>query len=305
MPQLRQFDGVLLKKVRIGRAVLGPRPAIVLTVTDRETPGQIQKIKNLVQGKRRFPLLLEVRIDRFRHLERRFVLVRHSENSGDLSTLAVSAESLETRPSPETAPALTARTDFSDAALERVTALKKLRIPLIATVRAQKEGGAFFLSNAARQALYRTLLPHVDAIDIELASRRLIRSLVPLAHRQGKRVILSYHHFSRTPPDAQIKHLIEKGKREGADLVKIAVTPQKKSDIGRLLLLTYRHREKGVIAIAMGRRGASSRFLAPFFGSLLTYSFVGRSQAPGQIPVRQLLKKIHPLFSPFKPWRKT
>ena len=235
--------------IKIGNVSL-EKPALVLTVTDSESPSAIQKAKRLGAQ------ILELRIDRFKFR---------------------SEEEL----------------------IRKIRALKKLRIPLIATLRSRKEGGARSIPEARRIQLFKKVLPWTDAIDLELSSKRLLK-LIPHARRRGNRVILSYHNFHSTPPDRTLEGLLRKARRQGADLVKIAVTPQKKEDVGRLLLFTSQHREKSLVSIAMGRFGKPSRILAPLFGSRLGYTFIGRSQAPGQIPIRQ----FGPEWKAFFPARK-
>lgn len=176
--------------------------------------------------------------------------------------------------------------------LQRIRSLRSLRLPLIATLRSRKEGGGRSISDSKRLSIFEKALPFVDAIDLELGSVRLRKTLVPLARRKGKRIILSYHNFKATPTNRVMLGLIRRGKRGGADLVKLAVTPQKAGDLARLLLLTHRNREKHLVSIAMGRLGLVSRVLAPLFGSLLTYSFVGRPQAPGQLSIERTLKEM-------------
>lgn len=175
-----------------------------------------------------------------------------------------------------------------DAILQRIRSLRKLRCPLIATIRSAREGGGRAMSDAKRLELFKKILPEVQAIDLELGSARLVKALVPRARRQGKRVILSYHNFNSAPPDRALERCLGKGKRAGADVVKIAVTPKKSSEVNRLLQFTERHRDDRVVVIGMGRIGAPTRILAPLFGSLLTYTFIGRSHAPGQLPLRRL-----------------
>ena len=239
--------------IKIGKAVLGKSPAIAITLADSESLHLIQKAKRTVGTYCDTPLLLEIRIDRFRKLK-------------------------------------------IDSIISRLQLLRRAKLPLIATVRSRKEGGRRFIPEAKRLELFQAVLPHVDAIDVELSSPHLIKTLVPLAKRKGKRTILSYHHFKATPPDAQLIRLIQKGKKRGADIVKIAVTPQRSGDVGRLLLLTKRFRGKGLITIAMGPLGRASRILAPLFGSALTYTFIRKPQAPGQIPLGKLSKQLRAFF---------
>lgn len=231
--------------VKIGRAILGKGPAVAITLTDSDSLRSIEKAKQIVRARHAAPLLLEIRIDRFRRID-------------------------------------------EDRILQKIRSFKKVGLPLIATIRSKKEGGGRFLSDSRRIELFRRVLPWVHAVDLELSSERLCRALIPLTRRRGRRVILSYHNFGFTPSDSKLVNLILRAKRRGADIVKIAVTPAKNSDVGRLLLLTERYRDKNLITIAMGRRGQSSRILSPLFGSLVTYSCIGKPQAPGQLPIHRL-----------------
>lgn len=180
--------------------------------------------------------------------------------------------------------------------LKKIHLFRKLGLPLIATIRSRGEGGGRFLSDSKRAELFKKILPWVQAIDLELRSKELQKSLIPLARQQKKAVILSYHHFQATPRTSHLLKLIRQGKRKGADIVKLAVTPKTKNDLARFLLLGHRSRNQNLIMIAMGPLGIPSRVLAPLFGSLLTYSFIGRSMAPGQIPLPRLLRERQLFF---------
>lgn len=176
---------------------------------------------------------------------------------------------------------------------QKLRSFRKLGMPIIGTIRSRREGGRRFIPDSRRADLFKEILPFVDGVDLELGSERLRKALLASAHRRRKQVILSYHNFRNTPSDAALAGLVDRARRAGADIVKIAVTPKRKEDVARLLLFTYRNREKNLIAIAMGPRGKASRVLASLFGSLLTYSFVGRPQAPGQLSFEVLRKKLH------------
>ena len=226
------------------------KPQVAFTVTDQETPQQIQKVVGAIHG---LPLLLEIRIDRFRHLDQDYVL-------------------------------------------GKIQRLRSLGLRLIATVRTSKEGGGRSLSDSRRLELFKWALPLVQIIDVELNSTGLRRKLVPLAHQKRKRVIISYHNFRSIPSDPALNAILRKARSGGADWVKIAITPRKKEEVGRLLLFTQRNRDKNLISIAMGSTGAPSRLLALLFGSRMTYSFISRPQAPGQIPAKRMEAQIKKLM---------
>ena len=180
---------------------------------------------------------------------------------------------------------------------QKIRTVRRAGLPLIATIRSRQEGGRRQISDPQRFQIFKRVLPWIDAVDLELSSSRLKKVLIPLARRRRKRVILSYHNFKSTPSNRVLTGLIRRGKRQGADIVKIAVTPRNPADVARLLLLTRRHRDQNLITIAMGRRGRVSRILGPVFGSLLTYSFLGRQQAPGQVSLPALNREMKPFWN--------
>lgn len=233
-----------------------PAIAVALTVTDQETLQQIKKVivgarfsRPVAKGGVTPPLLLEIRIDRFRRLDEEYVL-------------------------------------------QKIRSFRKTGLSLIATIRSRREGGGTSLSDAERIGLFKKVLPFVKIIDLELGSTQLRKVVIPLAIRKRKRVILSYHNFKSTPSDRALNSLLRKSIRAGADWTKIAVTPKTREDVARLLLFTQHNRDKNLISIAMGRLGQTTRILAPLFGSRLTYGFVGRAQAPGQLSAHTLLNEL-------------
>ena len=173
----------------------------------------------------------------------------------------------------------------------RIQNLHSLKIPLILTIRSRREGGARSLTDSKRLFLFKSLLPWAQVIDVELASNALRKALIPLARQKRKKVILSYHDFRRTPSQKALTSTLQKAKRARADWIKIAVTARKKRDLAQLLLFTERHRHQNLITVSMGKWGQPSRVLGFLFGSRLTYSFVGRPQAPGQLSFSKLLSE--------------
>lgn len=173
---------------------------------------------------------------------------------------------------------------------------KRSGLPVIATVRSLKEGGIAALDSATRFELYTEALEVADMIDIELSSEDILDKVIRHAHLKGKPVIISTHDFKATPPDKTLKNILHNSIKHGADIVKIATTPQSVSDTQRLLEFTIQNRKKTIAVIAMGDLGAISRVLFPLAGSLLTYSFLSKSSAPGQIPLKKMSELIKMFF---------
>ena len=188
---------------------------------------------------------------------------------------------------------------FEDPRPETVTAaLVRLRAagrPIILTVRAAAEGGRP-LDEARRHALYTAGLPHVDAVDLEIASGALVAEVVPRARATGRTVILSAHAFDAMPPEDALRAAIERAAGLGADLTKIAALACDVEELRRLLAVTLAARDRHVVTLAMGPMGPLSRLVLPAAGSLLTYGHVGRPTAPGQLGVAELAAELRRLY---------
>ncbi len=172
----------------------------------------------------------------------------------------------------------------------RIDCLKR---QVIATIRSKAEGGKYNLKDAERLRIFKAIMPLVDAVDIELSSKRILKDVIKEAHRFKKRVIVSYHDFRNTPAEGQLSAIIKNSRDAGGDIVKIAAFAKDKRDIIRLASLNISHND--IITIAMGRLGVVSRLFFPMLGSLLTYCSVTKSSAPGQMPLKtaaKLLKEI-------------
>jgi 3-dehydroquinate dehydratase-1 len=190
---------------------------------------------------------------------------------------------------------LEARVDLFDD-IESSHVLDNLRraraiAPVLATVRSGSEGGAWKRSERDRLALYRALVPHVDALDVELDSR--IRGAVVRAAREaGRTVVLSHHDFRTTPSASRLDEVVRRGTKAGADVVKIATFVRGPADVQRLTRLLARHRESPLVVIGMGARGRSTRVLFPALGSLFTFASLDKKTAPGQLGLAETVRGL-------------
>lgn len=189
---------------------------------------------------------------------------------------------------------------FSDRAPDHVLReLKKFEgIPRIGTIRSASEGGAWTGSEEERLALFESILPGVDAVDIELGSREINREVVRQARGLGKTVIGSFHDFQETPPQAAFPGLMRQAEELDVDIIKIAAHCANRADLRLLAQVLLDHPERNLIVLGMGPAGAPSRFLFPALGSLLTYTFLGEPTAPGQFTLDQTLHILNLLYGP-------
>lgn len=171
--------------------------------------------------------------------------------------------------------------------------IKKTGLPVIITNRMKQEGGAWKGSEEERIQTLISLLPAADAVDIELCAKDR-DAVVKKARDAGKTVIISTHDFEKTPGNDVMERMINDSFAAGADIAKVAVMPNSLADVLRLLDVTLLSKA-AVCTIAMGEKGKYSRVVAPVYGSVMTYGYVEKATAPGQLRVdklRQILKLL-------------
>ncbi|MFZ3059914.1 MAG: type I 3-dehydroquinate dehydratase [Candidatus Methanoperedens sp.] len=182
---------------------------------------------------------------------------------------------------------LEVRIDLLDMdALLALSKIKKLDLPVIITNRMKQEGGAWDGSEDERIQTLLSLLHLADAVDIELCAQKR-DDVVKKAKTEGKTVIISTHDFRNTPEPDVMAGIINESFEAGADIAKLAVMPNTLLDVLHLLEVTL-HSGGKVCTIAMGNIGRHSRVVAPIYGSVMTYGYVDKPTAPGQLKVDEL-----------------
>ncbi|MFH1287816.1 MAG: type I 3-dehydroquinate dehydratase [bacterium] len=231
-----------MKKLKIGKIILGQTPVIVGSIKDSDINSD--KIKDDIFKKID---IVEIRIDRFKNI-------------------------------------------FPDYITSIVKKLKaSIPNPIIATIRDKKEGGGKKINEDARYEILGNIIGYVDCADVEINSG-LLKKIPPLFHSRKKIIIGSYHNFKNTPSFETLEKILKKGKKGGADIVKIAVMANSKGDLAKLIDFTIKHRKENIITIAMGDIGRISRVLNPLLGSLLTYGYVTTSSATGQPSANEIIE---------------
>ena len=156
--------------------------------------------------------------------------------------------------------------------------------PLLLTLRHASEGGACVWDEGVRLRLAAELLPAAALLDWEIAHLPGADELVRAAKARGVAVVASAHYFHSAPPLAEMRELEARARDAGADVVKIAFTPQNESDMqsGLEFLSTC-----SLPAALMGMGavyGPASRRLYTAHGSVLLYGYLGAAPtAPGQL----------------------
>ena len=169
--------------------------------------------------------------------------------------------------------------------------------PVLFTLRTRREGGAADADDHQYAAALRAALKGGAAmVDLEMSRPvELLSDLIDEAHAAGVPVVLSSHDFAKTAPREALVEMLTDMARLGADVAKVAQTPQSKEDVITLLEATREAADTlpvPVITMSMGPLGVLSRASGTLFGSAGTFGAVKTASAPGQIPCGELRRML-------------
>ena len=164
-------------------------------------------------------------------------------------------------------------------------------VPVLVTLRLASEGGLWQNPDADRIPLLASALQVVSCIDVEYHSPSR-EPLCALARQLGKPVIVSYHHFTMTPPIGELDDLVHRMGEAPGVIPKISTMIQGRQDIATLKELLSRHQGHPVCVIGMGPDASETRVEFPALGSCLTYGYLDSPGAPGQLPAAILRERL-------------
>ncbi len=112
------------------------------------------------------------------------------------------------------------------------------------------------------------------------------------AERVALKTILSYHNYSFTPSDTELRSITARMASWGAHIIKVSTQCTTQRDALRLLSLLIDLREAGqkCIILGMGKHGVITRVFGTVWGNELTFTPVelGSRSAAGQLTVDKL-----------------
>jgi 3-dehydroquinate dehydratase type I len=169
--------------------------------------------------------------------------------------------------------------------------VKEISKPWIACNRISEEGGKWLDSEPRRiERLLLAIELGASMVDIELQTRNIENVVAAVKKRSA--CVISSHDFKTTPPLSELKNLLDRQLKAGADACKIVTTANDVRDNWTILDLISQNPAVSIVAFAMGPLGLLSRVLSPLAGGYFTYASIvaGKESAPGQITVKELLK---------------
>jgi 3-dehydroquinate dehydratase/shikimate dehydrogenase len=159
-------------------------------------------------------------------------------------------------------------------------------LPTVVSCRRRADGGLWDGEEGARRERLLAHAPRAAWVDVE--EDWLSEAEVP----PGPLVIASLHDLHAIPEDLEAR--VDRARRGGADLVKVAVRVSRLADLLRLRSLA---RGGPTVIAALGEAGKSARLLFREARSAWTYArFGGRAHAPG-LPEFETLARLGPTLA--------
>ncbi|WP_433625290.1 type I 3-dehydroquinate dehydratase [Halomicrococcus sp. NG-SE-24] len=219
----------------------------------------------------------------------------------DSFTLAASTADLDAEPrARDRADLVEFRMDLAAAPLDALDDYDG-DLPVLATNRAEWEGGAAGDDDDERLDALAAAAERdaVAAVDVELESLPGAGDRVAeRARAHDAAVVASVHDFEATPDRERMRELLVDA-TDRADVGKLAVTAESRSDVLDLLSVTDALDAEGraVATMAMGEAGRHSRAVAPLYGSRIGYAPVDAADAtaPGQYDLATLSRLVSEL----------
>ena len=175
--------------------------------------------------------------------------------------------------------------------LERCVALQTGGKPVLLTVRLRAEGGSWEKDDEQRLDIYKQGLRELAAVDVELSSA-IAHPVAREAARLKKASVISFHDFEKTPPLGELCAIVERAHKIGS-IAKVATMIEQSDDVDVLRLLLRQGWDKPLCVIAMGKKWSKTRIEFARLGSCLTYGYLDKPTAPGQISASELIRRLH------------
>lgn len=172
--------------------------------------------------------------------------------------------------------------------------------PLVATCRVVDDGNGTW--EEAEEKLTAAVEAGAAFLDLEIeAPKEIGKRLRRACTEYGTTMIRSSHFFTGTPSDEVLRSIVEKCRRFGGEIVKIAAMAKSEEDVARVLALyssiastnsvAETQRPVELVAFSMGEIGKVSRLECLKLGSPFTYAALNESEAaaPGQWSYSEML----------------
>ena len=170
--------------------------------------------------------------------------------------------------------------------------------PLVATCRVVDDGNGTW--KEAEEKLTAAVEAGAAFLDLEIeAPKEVGKRLRRACTEYGTTMIRSSHFFAGTPSDDVLRNTVEKCRKFGGEIVKIAAMAKSGEDVARVLGLYSQEqttqRQAELIAFSMGETGRASRLECLRLGSPFTYAALNDNEAaaPGQWTYSEMIAAVY------------
>ena len=170
--------------------------------------------------------------------------------------------------------------------------------PLVTTCRVVDDGNGTW--EEAEEKLTAAVEAGAAFLDLEIeAPKEVGKRLRRACTEYGTTMIRSSHFFAGTPSDDVLRNTVEKCRKFGGEIVKIAAMAKSGEDVARVLGLYSQEqtsqRQAELIAFSMGETGRASRLECLRLGSPFTYAALNDNEAaaPGQWTYTEMLTAVY------------
>lgn len=170
--------------------------------------------------------------------------------------------------------------------------------PLVATCRVVDDGNGTW--EEAEEKLTAAVEAGAAFLDLEIeAPKEVGKRLRRACTEYGTTMIRSSHFFAGTPSDDVLRNTVEKCRKFGGEIVKIAAMAKSGEDVARVLGLYSQEqtsqRQAELIAFSMGETGKASRLECLRLGSPFTYAALNDNEAaaPGQWTYSEMIAAVY------------
>ena len=170
--------------------------------------------------------------------------------------------------------------------------------PLVATCRVVDDGNGTW--EEAEEKLSAAVEAGAAFLDLEIeAPKEVGKRLRRACTEYGTTMIRSSHFFAGTPSDDVLRNTVEKCRKFGGEIVKIAAMAKSGEDVARVLGLYSQEqtsqRQAELIAFSMGETGRASRLECLKLGSPFTYAALNDNEAaaPGQWTYSEMIAAVY------------
>lgn len=175
-------------------------------------------------------------------------------------------------------------------------------VPLVATCRLAhfREANPEMEEVAALKECGKRLVAAIEAgasyVDIETeAPVSMVRRVCRAAAENGTVVIRSFHDFEKTESLEELRSIVGKCRRDGADIVKLATMAQSQADVESVMSLYDDAAPGTLLAFCMGEVGKESRIECLRRGAPFSYASVSEAEcaAPGQWTASEMTERVY------------